>query len=233
MKFNQTLIEGRLVRRYKRFLADIRLNNGQMITAHCPNSGSMKTCDQPGWRVLLSDSRNPKRKLRYSWEMVHNERCWIGINTHLANKIVAEAISQNRIPELAGYSKVQSEVPYGKNSRIDLLLSKDHQQCYVEIKNVTLVEDDGFYKFPDAVTTRGLKHLNELLSMVRQNHRAVMFYLIQRSDGTLFKPAAHIDPEYAQMLGQAHERGVEILPYLARVTPQEITLSHRIDFSLE
>lgn len=233
MRFNQTLIEGRLIRRYKRFLADIELSNGQLITAHCPNSGSMKTCNQPGWKVLLSDSNNPKRKLRYSWEMVHNERCWIGINTHLANKIVAEAIRQKRIPELDGYTDLRAEVSYGKNSRIDLLLSNDHQLCYVEVKNVTLVEEDGFYKFPDAVTSRGLKHLKELREMVRQKHRAVMFFLIQRSDGSLFKPAEHIDPQYTRMLRRVYKEGVEILPYAASVTPQEITISHRVDFNLD
>ncbi|HHE55465.1 MAG TPA: DNA/RNA nuclease SfsA, partial [Caldithrix abyssi] len=154
MKFTQPLLPGKLIRRYKRFLADIELDDGRQVTAHCPNSGSMKTCDSPGWEVRLSQSDNPKRKLKYTWEMVHNGRCWIGINTILANKIAVEGVTNGDITELQGYEQLRTEVKYGQNSRVDLWLAKDGQQCFVEVKNVTLVEEDGVYYFPDAVTTR-------------------------------------------------------------------------------
>lgn len=231
MEFTTPLLSGVLMRRYKRFMADIKLDNGQIITAHCPNSGSMKTCKTPGWQVMVSESNNPKRKLKYTWEMVHNGTCWIGINTHLPNKIVVEAIKNKKIPELIEYDDIKTEVKYGQNSRIDILLKKDDQFCYVEIKNVTLVED-GYYQFPDAVTERGQKHLRELEKMIAAGHRAVTLYLIQRSDGTTFKPADHIDPSYGQILRNVQQKGVEILPYQAEVTPEHITLINQIDFIL-
>lgn len=233
MKFNDPLIEGILLKRYKRFLVDVKLDDGKYVTAHCPNSGSMKTCKEPGWKILLSKSNNPTRKLKYTWEMVHNGKCWIGINTQIPNKIVKEAIENNTIPELSGYEKIKSEVKYGKNSRIDILLNGDKGRCYVEVKNVTLVEVDGFYKFPDAVTERGKKHLYELLEMVKVGYRAVMLFVIQRNDGTAFKPADHIDPEYARTLKEVHHQGVEILAYQADVSPTEIKLKSAIPFSLD
>ncbi|HGY57070.1 MAG TPA: DNA/RNA nuclease SfsA [Caldithrix abyssi] len=232
MKFKIPLIEGTLIKRYKRFLADVRLKDGCITTAHCPNSGSMKTCKEPGWRVMLSDSNNPKRKLRYTWEMVHNGRCWIGINTHLANRIAREAIENGTIDELTGYEEIRSEVRYGQNSRIDLLLSGNGAPCYVEIKNVTLVEEDGHYYFPDAVTERGRKHLGELEDMVRQGHRAVMLFIIQRSDGDIFKPADHIDTKYGTALRQAVNHGVEALAYRAEVTPEEIYICEKVEMRL-
>jgi len=233
MEFKQKLIEGRLLRRYKRFIADIELPDGRVVQAHCPNSGSMKTCLGERWPVRLSQSNNPKRKLRYTWEMVHNGICWIGINTHLANAIVAEAIGLGRIPELAGYGQLRREVRYGRNSRVDILLSQKEHHCYVEVKNVTLVEEDGYYKFPDAVTSRGLKHLGELMDMVRLGQRAVMLFLIQRSDGRSFRPAEEIDPQYAQQLRRAARAGVEILPYLAEVSPQKIEITSKITYEPE
>ena len=233
MKFEQQLIPGKLIRRYKRFLADIELEDGQIVTAHCPNSGSMKSCNEPGWPVRLSRSDNPKRKLKYTWEMVHNGKCWIGINTILANKIAVEGVENGVIQELQGFEELRKEVKYGQNSRVDLWLKQNGRQCFVEIKNVTLVEDDGFFYFPDAVTTRGLKHLHELMHMIEQGHRAVMLFLIQRNDGTIFKPAHHIDPEYSRVLKEAHSKGVEILPYLALVSPQEIKVVQKVPFSLD
>ena len=233
MKFDKPLIHGILLKRYKRFLADIKLNNGKYVTAHCPNSGSMKTCKEPGWKVLVSESDNPARKLKYTWEMVHNGQCWIGINTQIPNKIAIEAIQNGIIPELNGYNKIRPEVKYGHNSRVDILLSGKKGICYVEVKNVTLVESDGFYKFPDAVTERGRKHLYELLDMVKSGHRAVMLFVIQRSDGSTFKPADHIDLEYAHALKEVHKQGVEILVYQAIVSPSEIILKNPIPYSLD
>jgi len=233
MKFDKPLIEGILLKRYKRFLADIRLKNGHYITAHCPNSGSMKTCKEPGWKTLVSESDNPSRKLKYTWEMVHNGKCWIGVNTQIPNKITMEAINNDEIPELSGYDEMHSEVKYGQNSRVDILLTGGKDICYVEVKNVTLVEADGFYKFPDAITERGQKHLYELLEMVKKGNRAVMLFVIQRSDGTTFKPADHIDPDYARALKEVHRKGVEVLTYQAGVSPDEIKIIKRISFSLD
>jgi sugar fermentation stimulation protein A len=231
LEFNSPLLSGILLKRYKRFLADIKLDDGTYITAHCPNSGSMKTCKEPGWKVLVSKSSNPKRKLKYTWEMVHNGICWIGINTQIPNIIAKEAILGGKISELRGYENIQTEVRYGQNSRVDLLLKRDNELCYVEVKNVTLVVNDSF-RFPDAVTTRGQKHLDELCTVLDHGDRAVMFFVVQRSDATYFTPATQIDPDYARKLKVAHEHGVEILVYRADVFPQKIELSEKINFIL-
>jgi sugar fermentation stimulation protein A len=164
--------------------------------------------------------------------MVHNGVCWIGINTSVPNRIGAEAIQEGKIEELTGYDKLHREQKYGQNSRIDLLLENDAQKCYVEIKNVTLVEDDGNYYFPDAVTKRGKKHLLELREMVSDGNRAVMLYIIQRADGKVFRPAAHIDPEYSKTLLECYESGVEILAYKADVTPDFIKLEDKVPWEL-
>ncbi|RMH69180.1 MAG: DNA/RNA nuclease SfsA [Gemmatimonadetes bacterium] len=232
MTFNPPLIPATLIKRYKRFLADVMLENNKPLTVHCPNSGSMKSCIQPGWHVMISDSQNPNRKYRYTLEMVHNGTCWIGVNTNRPNAIVEDAILAGNIPELSGYEEIKREVKYSQNSRIDILLKKADQRCYVEVKNVTLVENDGFYKFPDAVTIRGQKHLQDLAQMVAEGHRAVMVYLIQRSDGTLFTPADAIDPEYGKLLREVHQKGVEILPYRAEVTPECIQVVEKIALKL-
>jgi len=232
MNFKSTLIPGTLIKRYQRFLADIELVTAEVITAHCPNSGSMKTCMTPGWPVMLSRSENPGRKYPYTWEMVHNGSCWIGINTGIPNILAGEAIRSGAIRELQGYSKIRREVKYGQNSRIDLLLEGNENNCYVEVKNVTLVEEDGGYYFPDAVTERGRKHLHELAGMIARGHRAVMLYIVQRGDGHVFRPAAHIDPAYAADLEQVYRRGVEILVYRAEVTPEKIEIAEKIAWQL-
>ena len=233
MNFEKPLIPGKLIRRYKRFLADIELKNGEIITAHCPNSGSMKSCQTPGWKVNLSYHDIPTRKYKHTWEMVHNGYCWIGINTGIPNVIVEEAIKNEAIDSLKGYTEIKREVKYGKNSRIDILLQKDEENCYIEVKNVTLVEEDGFYYFPDSVTERGKKHLFELIEMVNQGYRSVMFFVIQREDGTIFKPAAHIDPAYADSLKEAYDKGVEILVYQAAVSAEAIFIERNIPWKLE
>ena len=232
MKFIEPLKRGKLLKRYKRFLADIELENGEMITAHCPNSGSMKTCWQPGWEVRVSYHDNASRKYPYTWEMVHNGQTWIGVNTGIPNRIALDAIRENKIKELTGYSQFRREVPYGKNSRIDIFLQNDTETCYVEVKNVTLVEDDGGYYFPDSVTERGRKHLYELIDMVKQGHRSVMFYVIQRGDGNLFRPATHIDPAYAAALKEAVKNGVEIIAYRAEVSPEKIEIVAPVPWEL-
>lgn len=234
MNFPQTLIEGIFIKRYKRFLADIQLKNGNIITAHCPNTGSMKTCLHPSWPVLLSYNNNPKRKLAYTLELIHNNSCWICINTHRANQIVYEALQKNHIKELCGYTRIRKEVKYGKNSRIDLLLEKnDSPPCYVEVKSVTLLGENRHYLFPDSITNRGQKHLQALQTEKQQGNRSVLLFLIQRSDGTIFSPAWKIDPLYSQLLQQANASGVEILPYETEITPQKISLKKQIQFVLK
>ncbi len=227
MKFQQTLIPGNFVRRYKRFLADVCMESGEIVTAHCPNSGSMKSCLREEWQVRLSRSDKPSRKLKYTLEMIHNGTCWIGVNTILANRIGQEAIETGGIPELAGYDSLRREVKYSDSSRIDILLEKAAEKCYVEIKNVTLVEN-GIYKFPDAVTARGTKHLHDLMKMKQAGHRAFLLFLIQRSDGSWFEPAEEIDSLYAKTLQDAANAGVEILCYRAEVQPDGIEVVERV-----
>jgi sugar fermentation stimulation protein A len=224
MNFEQPMIFGRLIKRYKRFLADVKLNDGSVITAHCPNTGRMTTCAEPGWRVALSDSHNPKRKYRHTWELVHNGDCWICVNTGRANQIAFEAVANGVIPGLAGFAEVLREKTFG-NSRFDLLLKTGDDLCYVEVKNVTLLADDGCYTFPDAVTERGRKHLNELVEVIQAGHRAAMLYVIPRSDGNGFRPAREIDPAYAAAFTQAAAAGVEIYVWQAEVSPEKIELT--------
>ncbi|MDZ8118618.1 DNA/RNA nuclease SfsA [Pontiella sp. NLcol2] len=216
-------IQGTLIKRYKRFLADVKLDDGSVITAHCPNTGRMTTCAEPGWRVVLSDSENPKRKYRYTWELVHNGTCWICVNTGRANAMAFEAVSKGWISELSGYAEVLREQKFGR-SRFDLLLKTGDDLCYVEVKNVTLLADDGCYAFPDAVTERGRKHLHELIEVVKTGHRAAMLFVIPRSDGTGFRAAHEIDPAYADALYTAAEKGVEIYAWQAEVSPESIRL---------
>ena len=222
MKIEQKIYFGLLLKRYKRFLADVVLDDGTELTVHCPNSGSMKGCAEPGYRVVVSDSENFNRKLRFTLEWVHNEKCWIGVNTHRSNNLVAEAVIQQQISELKGYDSLRREVKYGieHKSRIDLLLEhKEKGMCYVEVKNVSLVSDSGAYRFPDAVTARGLKHINELLEMKRQGHRAVLFFVINRSDADYFEPAWDIDKKYSETLLDAVEQGLEVLAYQVNIDP--------------
>jgi len=231
MKVNQQLIPGILIRRYKRFLADIQLSDGRFITAHCPNTGSMLSCNIPGSEVLLSYHQNPKRKYAYTWEMITVNSIWVDINTNVPNKLVYEAIVENKIPELTGYQEILREQKVGENSRLDLMLRDNKKVCYIEVKNVTLVEK-GMALFPDAVTVRGTKHLQELTGLRENGHRAVIFFVIQREDCEYFTPADHIDPVYGRKLREAHSRGVEILPYRAIVTPEEIKLDRKLGFNL-
>jgi sugar fermentation stimulation protein A len=232
MKLPDTLYPGILIRRYQRFLADVRLQNGETVSAHCPNSGSMKGCSDPGSKVFLSLSDNPKRKFPFTWELVQANGVWVGINTGRPNMLVHEAISERRIPELAGYPEIRSEVRYGINSRIDLLLSAPPGSCYVEVKNVTLTDGERAL-FPDAVTIRGQKHLHELMGVVRAGGRGVIFFVVQREDAKALSPADTIDPEYGKLLRLAIKNGVEALAYQAAVSPQEIFLTSRLPIILE
>lgn len=227
MMLPSPLYEGTLIRRYHRFLADVELDDGTVVTAHTPNTGSMMGCAVPGNRVVLSVSGNPGRKYPHSWELVQADGVWVGINTQLPNLLAREAIRNGTIAELSGYDKITLEVPYGTGSRIDLLLSGERGLCYVETKNVTLVKERCAL-FPDAVSTRGQKHLRELMEMVRQGHRAVNLFVVQRSDGEALAPADAIDPVYGRLLREAAAAGVEPLAYQAQVTLGEIRLTHPV-----
>ncbi|SDD52353.1 DNA/RNA nuclease SfsA [Kordiimonas lacus] len=226
MIFENRLTEGRLIKRYKRFLADVELPDGSVVVAHCANSGSMLGCKEPGSRVYLSPNTNPKAKLDWRWEMVEVDGHLVGINTSHPNKLAEEAILGGVIPELSGYASLRREVKYGQNSRIDILLEEPEKtgaanQCFVEVKNVTLrVGNDA--QFPDAVTARGTKHLRELMDMVAEGHRAVMLYLVQRGDCLSFAPATDIDPTYAATLKEAIEAGVETLCYVCDLSTDGI-----------
>jgi sugar fermentation stimulation protein A len=226
------LIPGTLVRRYKRFLADVRLQDGSTVTAHCPNSGSMKACCEPGRPVYLSYHDNPKRKLTYTWELIDMPTSLVGVNTQVPNRLVAHAIASNDVAELNGYATVRREVNVGTRSRIDILLeSPDRRPCYVEVKNCTLVTE-GLATFPDAVTVRGQKHLAELQELVSAGCRCTMFFLIQRMDAHRFSPADHIDPDYGSKLRQAARHGVDVLVYDTRIDLSTICLNGRVPHML-
>ncbi len=225
MRFEARLIRGTLIQRYKRFLADVRLDSGEVVTAHCTNTGSMLGCNAPGSPVYLSRSPNKGRKLAFTWEMIQIDRRWIGINTMHPNRLVAEAIAAGAIAELRGYETIRREVKVSRHSRLDLCLEGAAGRCFVEVKNVTVCFDDGAAAFPDAVSERATKHLKELIRLKRQGARAVIFFVVQRGDCAYFRPADEIDPEYGRWLRRAVKAGVEVLPYHAAVTPREIILA--------
>jgi sugar fermentation stimulation protein A len=226
------IVPGTLIKRYKRFLADVKLNDGTVVTAHCPNTGSMKGCSEPGRPVYLSFHDNPKRKLKYTWQLIEMPTSLVGVNTLVPNRLVFKSVKAGVVPELAGYEAVEREVKVSDHTRLDLALTSDKKsRCYVEIKNCTLV-NDGVASFPDAVTTRGLKHIIELEALVDSGYRGVMFYFIQRMDATVFKPADQIDPEYGTGLRRAVRGGVEILVYDVSIDLKGIRLNRRIQCQL-
>jgi sugar fermentation stimulation protein A len=236
MQFDPPLVRARLVKRYKRFLADAVLDDGTAVTAHCPNTGSMLGVCAPGSTVWLA--RKPGGKLGWGWELVEDATqaapTLVGINPLNPNRLAEEAIRAGRIAELAGYPALRREVRYGReNSRIDLLAeAPDRPACYIEIKNVHLRRTPGLAEFPDSVTRRGAKHLRELAQMVQMGQRAVMFFLVQRQDCARFAVAADIDPAYAAALGEARSRGVETICYGCRITPAEIAVDGPLALAL-
>lgn len=229
MQFPEPLIKATLIQRYKRFLADVEFaETGEIVTAHCANSGSMLSVNEPGSEVWLSPARNPNRKLKFTWELIRIGRTLVGINTMYPNAIVAEAILKGNVEELAGYDSLRREVRYGKNSRIDILLNDDTKPaCFVEIKNVTLRRGK-LAEFPDAVTSRGAKHLGELAREVKSGNRAVMLYLVQRNDCHAFDIARDIDPTYDVELVKARKAGVEVLVCTCRVTTRGVDITGRL-----
>ncbi len=243
MRFDPPLQRATLLKRYKRFLADVRLANGSQTTLHCPNTGSMKNCQPEFATVWYSQSDNPKRKLPYTWELVEVPVYFSNkitqtlacINTGRANSLVEEALANKVIPALAGYSSIKREVKYGQEgSRIDFLLTDDQlPDCYIEVKSVTLAQGDGRGEFPDAVTTRGQKHLRELMDVVASGQRAVLLYCVQHTGIATVSPADAIDPVYGELLRQAVAVGVEVLVWGCTITPKAITLDRELALVLD
>ena len=231
MIFKEKLIHGTLIKRYKRFLADVKLDNGEEVTAHCTNSGSMKSCLENGAEVYLSPVNDPKRKTRFTWEMIKINGDWVGINTGNPNKIAFEAISKGKVPGLENYTTIKREVKFG-DSRFDVFAENDLEQCFVEVKNVTLKEGK-YALFPDAVTTRGQKHLKTLMEVKKQGLRAVMLYIVQRTDVEIFAPAKEIDPDYAKALKEAVSEGVEVIVMQTKVTPEKIELLKKLPVEMD
>jgi sugar fermentation stimulation protein A len=231
MIFPNKLVHGRLIKRYKRFLADVELDNGEIVVAHTSNSGSMKSCLEEGAEVYLTYVDDPKRKTKYTWEMIRINDSWVGINTAVPNLLVYEAVKNHEIADLRGYSFVKREVKFD-DSRFDVFASNEKEECFIEVKNVSMKVGE-YARFPDAVTTRGKKHLNTLMRVKKEGKRAVMVYVIQRTDVTKFAPAFDIDPEYAKSLKEAYENGVEVYPIRAIVTPKRIELGELLPFELE
>jgi sugar fermentation stimulation protein A len=231
MNFHAPLELARLERRYKRFLADVTLADGRALTAHCANPGAMLGLAEPGMQIGLLPASNPKAKLPYSWELCHADGDWVGINTGRPNRLVEEALQADVIPELSGYATHRREVKYGENSRIDLLLEAPNRQaCYVEIKNVHLMRHKSLAEFPDSVTARGAKHLDELAAMIALGYRAVMLFVVQRNDCARLSLADDIDRTYANAMARAISAGIEVLCYSCQVRTSGISVDRRLPF---
>ncbi|WP_370301527.1 DNA/RNA nuclease SfsA [Pseudooceanicola sp.] len=226
MRFQTPLAPARLIRRYKRFLADCRLEDGREVTAHCANPGSMLGLAEPGTKIWLEPNDDPKKKLKWGWRLVdHENGHFTGVDTSVPNRALKAALEAGEVPELAAYRTIRPEVKYGRNSRIDFLLQQDGlPDAWVEVKSVTLSRQPGLAEFPDSVTARGAKHLGELAEMAQSGHRAVMFYLVQRTDCATFTIARDLDPAYGVAFDKARQMGVEMLCYGTRITPDDITL---------
>jgi sugar fermentation stimulation protein A len=228
--FDAPLIPGILLRRYGRFLADIRLDSGEQITAHCPNSGSMKGVALPGNPVMVSHQPAPHRRLHYTWELISLDGGWVGVNTMIPNRLAAEAFERGLIPAFRRYKHFRAEVKIADDTRIDFALGAD-EQCWVEVKNVTLVENR-VARFPDSVTTRGAKHLQHLMAHAKRGGKSAMLYIIQHHLGDSFTTADDIDPVYGKTLRQAMRAGVKVEAWKADVSPREIVLTHNLPLEL-
>lgn len=234
MKYTTPLIEGRLEKRYKRFFADVTLDDGRTVTAHCANTGAMAGIKDPGLRVWLSPADNPKRKLKYTWEIVEAQDTLIGTLPARANELAEAAVLDGRIAELAGYDSLRREVKYGENSRIDLLLEHEGRPpCWVEVKNVHWMRQPGLAEFPDGVTARGAKHLVELTAKAKAGERAVQLFVVQRNDCDRLRPADDLDPVYAKTLREAAKAGVDVLAYACEVATSGIEISRAMQVELD
>ena len=229
MKFNNKLLQGTLVKRYKRFFVDIKYKN-KTITAHCPNSGSMMGLLNKGNNVWFSESDNPKRKLKYTLQIVVVNNIPVGINTHLSNKIVLESLINKKIKNLIRFTNIKSEAKFSDNTRFDFLISNNKEKCFLEVKNVTLLRQDNIAEFPDAITSRGTKHLKELMKAKRKGYESYMLYLIQRDDCKFFKIANDIDDEYKNTFDEALNNGVKMLCYDCKLNNEEIIINNQINY---
>lgn len=231
MRFQTPLVPAVLIRRYKRFLADARLEDGREITAHCANPGSMMGLKDPGMRIWLEPNDDPKKKLKYGWRLVdHENGHYTGVDTSVPNRALKSALLAREIPELAEHPVVRPEVKYGENSRVDFLLSGNGPDLYVEVKCVTLSRQTGVGEFPDSVTVRGTKHLRELQQMVAEGHRAMMFYLVQRTDIETVTLADDIDPTYAKAFAEARASGVDVMAYDCVISPEGVEIGKPVLF---
>lgn len=230
MRFQTPLVPGTLIRRYKRFLADVTLADGQEITAHCANPGSMMGLAEPGMRVWLEPNDDPKKKLKYGWRLVeHDTGDFTGVDTAIPNRMLRAALEAREVPGVTAFDRLRAEVPYGEKSRIDFLLTREGcPDLYIEVKSVTLSRQTGLAEFPDSITARGTKHLNELAEMVRQGHRAMMLYLVQRTDCDRMSLAGDIDPAYAAAWQTATSTGVETLVLDCQISPEAVRLGKTI-----
>jgi len=229
MQFKERLLQGTLIKRYKRFFVDIKYQN-KTITAHCPNSGSMMGLLKLGNKVWFSQSNDPKRKLKYTLQIIEVDKKMVGINTHLTNKIILESLKEEKIKPLSKFYNIKSEVKFSNNTRFDFLLTNDKEKCFLEVKNVTLTRQKGIAEFPDSITSRGTKHLNELINAKKKEYQSFMLYLIQRDDCESFKIADDIDYEYKIALEKAKNNGVKILCYNCKLNNEEIILNNKIDY---
>ena len=229
MNFNKTLISGEFIKRYKRFFVDIKIGNN-IITAHCPNTGSMMGLLKKGNKVWLSESNNPKRKLKYSLQIIEDQKSKIGINTHLTNKIVFDALNKGSIKDFKNLDSIKKEVKFGQNTRFDFLLTKKNKKTFVEVKNVTLSRKNRIAEFPDAITTRGLKHIKELLNAKKKGFEVYLLFVIQRNDCNKFELAKDIDPEYCELLIKAVKKKLNILCYDCKFSSKGIKINRRIHF---
>jgi len=229
MKFKERLLQGTFIKRYKRFFVDIKYKN-RIITAHCPNSGSMMGLLNQGNNVWFSESKNPKRKLKYTLQIVDINKKPVGINTHLANKIVLESLINKKIKNLIRFTNIKSEAKFSDNTRFDFLISNNKEKCFLEVKNVTLLRQDNIAEFPDAITSRGTKHLKELIKAKRKGYESYMLYLIQRDDCNFFKIANDIDEEYKNTFDKALNNGVKMLCYDCKLNNEEIIINNQINY---
>jgi len=232
MKFDTPLIKTKFIKRYKRFFVDVMLNK-EILTAHCPNSGSMMGLLNENENAWVSKSKNPKRKLKYTLEILEKEKQKVGVNTHLTNKIIEEALVNKKIKEFEKFNQVQREVKFNNNTRFDFLVSNKKEQAFIEVKNVTLKREQDYAEFPDAPTTRGQKHLLELINAKEKEYQAYLIFLIQREDCNFFKISKDIDKKYYENFIQAKKKGVKFLCYSSKVTDKEINLNKKIEIKFE
>ena len=229
MKFNETLIAGEFIKRYKRFFVDVKIGKEEVV-AHCPNTGSMMGLIKKGNKVWLSKSNNPKRKLKYTLQIIEDQKTKVGINTHLTNKIVFDALSKRKIKNFKNLDKIQQEVRFGKNTRFDFLITEKNKKTFIEVKNVTFSRQNDIAEFPDAITSRGLKHIQELLKAKKKGFEIYLFFVIQRDDCSKFELAKDIDPEYCELLLKAVKKNLKILCYDCKFSTKRIQLNREIQF---